>query len=160
MTAFLYKGRPAALSLFAGLLAGSIITNAVSALQTTRQDMELAATRAAIAAVKSGIVNGHRTKDKGALDTLYLDTYTAADVDGTVRSKHDLLADLPNAATMLDGRYELIAVRQWGNIAVASGRGRMTYRNADGSNRVSEYNSVNVFERINGKWKYAAAFLP
>jgi hypothetical protein len=51
-------------------------------------------------------------------------------------------------------------VRRWGNIAVATGRGHLVYRNADGSTRVSDYYSFNVFEQKDGRWQYAAAFLP
>jgi hypothetical protein len=36
----------------------------------------------------------------------------------------------------------------------------MVYRNRDGSTRVSEYDSVNVFEERGGRWWYVAAFLP
>jgi len=57
-------------------------------------------------------------------------------------------------------RYDLIAVRRWGDIAVASGHGHLVYRNADGSSRVSDYYSFNVFERRNGRWLYVSAFLP
>jgi hypothetical protein len=59
-----------------------------------------------------------------------------------------------------EATYELIAVRRWGNVAVASGRGHIVYRNADGSTRVSDYDSFNVFEQRDGRWVYAAAFLP
>jgi hypothetical protein len=34
------------------------------------------------------------------------------------------------------------------------------YRNADGSSRLSDYYSFNVFERRDGRWAYVAAFLP
>jgi hypothetical protein len=54
----------------------------------------------------------------------------------------------------------LVAARRWGNVAVATGRGRMVYRNPDGSTRVSEYYSFNVFEQRDGRWLYSAAFLP
>ncbi|MDP1571141.1 MAG: hypothetical protein Q8L86_14195 [Vicinamibacterales bacterium] len=38
--------------------------------------------------------------------------------------------------------------------------GRLVYANADGSTRVSECYSFNVFDQRDGQWKYAAAFLP
>lgn len=59
-----------------------------------------------------------------------------------------------------EGQYDLMAVRRWGNIAVATGRGNLVYRNADGSTRVSNYYSFNVFEQRAGRWIYSAAFLP
>ena len=43
---------------------------------------------------------------------------------------------------------------------MASGHGRIVYRNPDGTTRVSEYDSVNVFELRDGRWLYVAAFLP
>jgi hypothetical protein len=49
---------------------------------------------------------------------------------------------------------------RWGNVAVATGRGNLVYRNADGSTRVSNDYSFNVFEQRNGRWMYAAALLP
>ena len=48
----------------------------------------------------------------------------------------------------------------WGAVAVATGRGYLVYRNADGTTRVSDYYSFNVFENRNGRWVYAAAFSP
>lgn len=116
-------------------------------------------TLAELRAVKQAIVDGHRTRDRASLDTLYLDNYTASDPSGTVRTKADLLANLSSGAEMVDGQYTLNHVRQWGDVAVASGHGRMTYREGD-STSVSEYNSVNVFQRRQGRWRYAAAYLP
>lgn len=142
------------------LLATIFVSGEAAARSLEGQNSELARTRAAVAAVKNAIVDGHRTRNALSLDTLYLDSYTASDPSGRVRTKGELLAGLATDPEMIEGRYELITVRQWRDIAVASGRGRMTYRNADGSTRVSEYNSVNVFERVNGAWRYAAAFLP
>ena len=119
-----------------------------------------AATREAVTQVKRAIVEGHRTRNRRALDQLYAESYTAFDTSGGMRTKTDLLNALPTDAEMVEGRYDLTRVRRWGTIAVAAGHGRMVYRNADGSNRVSEYDSVNVFEQRDGKWWYVAAFLP
>jgi hypothetical protein len=119
-----------------------------------------AATRQAVTMVKHAIVEGHRTRNHQALDQLYAESYTAFDARGGVRTKADLLTALPADPEMVEGRYDLTRVRRWGSIAVASGHGRMVYRNGDGSTRVSEYDSVNVFEQRDGKWWYVAAFLP
>ena len=97
---------------------------------------------------------------RAAVDQLYAESYTALDVRGGLRTKADLLSALPTDPEMVEGRYDLTHVRRWGAIAVASGHGRMVYRNGDGSTRVSEYDSVNVFEQRDGKWWYVAAFLP
>ena len=119
-----------------------------------------AATRAAIVAVKQGIVEGHRRKDAKALDALYADDYVAVDPSGETRTKAQLLASLATDPEMLSGQYALTSVRVWGDTAVASGKGRFEYRNADGTTRVSEYGSVNVFRKRDGRWLYVAAFFP
>lgn len=118
-----------------------------------------AATREAVARIKAAIVDGHRTRNRAALDALYAPDFVAFDARGS-RTKADLLDGLPNEPEMVEGRYELTRVRRWGSIAVASGRGRMTFRQADGPLRQAEYESVNVFELRDGRWWYAAAFLP
>jgi ketosteroid isomerase-like protein len=117
-------------------------------------------TRRAVGAVKQGILDGHRRKDAAALDKLYADDYTATDGEGSVRTKAQLLAGLMTDPEMVSGGYELTAVRSWGDVAVASGKGRFTYRNDDGSTRQSEYSSFNVFEKRDGRWLYVAAFFP
>lgn len=141
----------------AGLLTGGITAAALGATPVGPADE---ATKAAVAAVKQGIVAGHRNRDRAALDRLYADDYTAIDAKGAIRTKQDLLRALPTDAEIVEGRYDLIAVRRWGNLAVATGRGNLLYRNADGSTRASNYYSFNVFEQRDGRWVYAAAFLP
>ena len=144
-----------------GVLIGSILGAAVTAGALTFQGHAVdEETRRAVTAVKQGIVAGHKAKDRAALDRLYASDYTATDAKGTVRTKADLLAGLPTDAEMTDGRYEILAVRRWGNIAVATGHGHLVYRNPDGSTRTSDYYSFNVFEHRDGRWSYAAAFLP
>lgn len=118
-----------------------------------------AATREALARVKTAIVEGHRTRNRAALDALYAPDYVAYDSRG-MRTKGELLDALATDPEMIEGRYDLTRVRRWGSIAVASGRGRMTFRQADGSVRRAEYESVNVFELRDGRWWYAAAYLP
>ena len=117
-------------------------------------------TRQAVSAVKQAIVEGHRTKDRAALDRAYAADITAMSGDGRVRGKDDLLRVLPTDPEMVEGRYQLKAFRRWGSLVVASGHGRMVYRNQDGTTRVSEYDSANVFEWRDGRWQYVAAFLP
>jgi hypothetical protein len=113
-----------------------------------------------LSVVKDAIVAGHKAKDAAALAKLYAGDYTAIDASGKVRTKAELLASLPTDPEIAEGRYRLLAARRWGDVAVANGRGRLVYRNADGSTRTSEYDSVNVFAWRNGRWVYAAAFLP
>ena len=94
-----------------------------------------------------------------ALDRLYAEDFTAVDSQG-IRTKADLLAGLATDPEIVEGTYELSAVRQWGDLAVAKGRGRMVIRSSDGTTRELEYESFNVFEQQDGRWVYAAAFLP
>jgi len=141
----------------AGLATGALLTSTVFVAQQRLADDE---TRQAVTAVKRAIVEGHRTRDAKGLSALYADDYLAIDSTGAVRTKADLLNALPTDPEMSDGRYDLVAVRRWGNLAVASGRGHLVYRNPDGSSRVSDYYSFNVFERRDGKWLYVSAFLP
>lgn len=141
----------------AGAVAGAFLTSTVFVAQQRLADDQ---THAAVTAVKRAIVEGHRTRDARGLSALYADDYLAIDSQGVARTKADLLAALPTDPEMREGRYDLIAVRRWGNLAVASGRGHLVYRNPDGSSRVSDYYSFNVFEQRDGKWLYVSAFLP
>jgi ketosteroid isomerase-like protein len=140
-----------------GLLMGALATVGVIRAQTLVADRE---TREAVTAVKRAIVEGHKAKDAAALARLYADDYTAIDARGTVRTKSALLAALPTDPRLVEGRYDLIAVRRWGTIAVATGRGHLVSALADGSRRTSDYYSFNVFELRDGRWWYVAAFLP
>ena len=119
-----------------------------------------AGTVRAVTMVKKGILAGHKARDRAALDKLYADDYTAIDAKGEVTTKKELLDGLASGPEIVEGAYDLIKVRRWGNVAVANGHGRIVYRNPDGSTRVSEYDSVNVFELVDGRWYYVAAFLP
>jgi ketosteroid isomerase-like protein len=119
-----------------------------------------AETTRAVTAVKKGILAGHKARDQAALDRLYADDYTATDSKGEVITKTELLDGLASGPEIVEGAYDLVTVRRWGNVAVANGHGRIVYRNPDGTTRVSEYDSVNVFEQRQGRWYYVAAFLP
>lgn len=141
----------------AGALVGAALTAGVAARQPLLADD---ATRAAVVSVKQAIVRGHRTRDVASLRSLYGDDYTAIDARGTVRTKQALLAAVPTDPEMTDGRYDIVAVRRWGNLAVATGMGHLVYRNPDGTTRNSDYYSFNVFAERNGRWEYVAAFLP
>ena len=141
----------------AGLLVGVTLTSAAAARRDVLADDD---TRRAVTAIKQAIVAGHKGKDAAALARIYGDDYAAIDSTGAVRTKEDLLKALPTDPEMSDGRYDLIAVRRWGSLAVASGRGHLVYRNPDGSSRVSEYYSFNVFQQRDGRWAYVGAFLP
>ncbi len=117
------------------------------------------ATARELGELKQAIVEGHRTRDRAALDQLYAEDYVASDPRGGLRTKADLLDGLATGPEMLEGAYTLTAARRWGDVAVAAGHGRMVFRDAD-STRVVEYDSVNVFEWRDGRWWYVAAYLP
>jgi ketosteroid isomerase-like protein len=140
-----------------GVMTGVFVPSNVAALQRTMPDEE---TRRALAIVKNAIVAGHQSRDAGRLGRLYADDYTAVDSKGNTRTKRDLLDGLETDPEIVSGRYEIIAARRFGDVAVASGRGHLVYRNADGSTRLADYYSFNVFEHRDGRWVYAAAFLP
>lgn len=116
-------------------------------------------TEATLRAIKSAIVDGHRTRNRASLDSLYAEDYLAVNADGTTRTKADLLGNLDQGDEMLEGRYELRNIRRTGDIAIASGHGRMVYREGD-STSVAEYDSVNLFARRDGRWVYLGAYLP
>lgn len=152
-----HHGRRALVALGIGVAIGSLLTSAVLADRSLSADAE---TRLAVTAIKQAIVAAHKARDGAALKRLYADDYTAIDSKGNVRSKGDLLASLPTDSEIVEGRYEILAVRRWGSIAVATGRGHFVFRKPDGSTRTADYDSFNVFERRDGEWRYAAAFLP
>lgn len=143
--------------LVVGALVGTVATLAAAQPRDLFADPK---TRDAVAEVKTAIVEGHRSRNRAALDALYAPTYTATDARGVVRTKSELLASLATDPEMVEGRYDIGIVRRWGTLVVASGHGRMVYRQPDGSTRTSEYDSVNVFEERDGRWTYVAAFLP
>ena len=145
------------MAMLLGLLLGSTVSMAAVDGTTLLADSD---TREAITRLKQAIVAGHRRCDRAALEALYAEDYTAQDAHGGVRTRAQLLDALPTDPEMVEGRYEITTARRWGAVAVPSGHGRMVYRSADGSTRVSEYDSVNVFEQRNGRWWYVAAFLP
>ena len=119
-----------------------------------------AATLRAVSEVKQAIVAGHKARDRAALGKLYAADYTATDASGKVTTRKELLEGLADGPEIVEGRYEIRSVRRWGDVAVAPGHGRLVYRNPDGSTRVSEYDSVNVFVLVETRWLYAAAYLP
>ena len=118
------------------------------------------ATLRAVSEVKQAIVAGHKARDRAALEKLYAADYTATDAGGKVTTRKELLDGLATGPEIVEGRYEIRSVRRWGDVAVAPGHGRLVYRNPDGSGRVSEYDSVNVFVFVDARWLYAAAYLP
>jgi uncharacterized protein (TIGR02246 family) len=142
----------------AGILGAVLGTGMTIAAQSDTDD----ATRKAITAVKAAVVQAYAKKDAEALSRIYGDDYTSTDSSGNVRTKSDELRDIRETGgdALVDGKYDIVAVRRWGDIAVATGKGDLTWRSSAGKMSKSTYYSFNVFEQRNGEWKYVAAFLP
>jgi ketosteroid isomerase-like protein len=119
-------------------------------------------TRRALTDLKAQVVKAFVDKDKAALDRIYADDYVATDSKGAMRTKRDEIARVDGGGgdTLVSGRYDVVSVRVYGDVAVMSGHGHLTWRRADGTSRNSDYYSFNVFERRGSQWKYVAAFLP
>jgi uncharacterized protein (TIGR02246 family) len=142
----------------AGVLGAVLGSGLTIAAQSDADD----ATRKAITALKSAVVQAYVKKDAEALSRIYGDDYTSTDSSGNVRTKADELRDVRETGgdTLVDGKYDIVTVRRWGDIAVATGKGDLTWRSSAGKMSKSTYYSFNVFENRDGEWKYVAAFLP
>lgn len=142
----------------AGILGAVLGSGITIAAQSDADD----ATRKAITAVKAAVVQAYVRKDVEALSRIYGDDYTSTDSSGNVRTKADELGDIrvTGGDALVDGKYDIVTVRRWGNIAVATGKGDLTWRSSAGKTSKSTYYSFNVFEQRNGEWIYVAAFLP
>ena len=112
-------------------------------------------------AVKTAVVQAYIDLDAKALSQLYTDDFTVTDGKGGIRTKQDELDYVrSNPKTRLvAGRYRLIGVRVYGDLAVGSGHARMTTAGENGPAEVT-YRSFNVFRFERGRWRYAAAFTP
>lgn len=157
--------RPSFILVAAALLVLTLQTNGARAAPpsptrpaATESDESV---RKALTELKAKVVQAFIHRDRAALERIYADDYVATDSEGKVRTKKDELAQLGADPDRLEsGRYDVVAIRVYGNVAVMSGQGHLTWRKADGSTRRSDYYSFNVFEKRNGEWKYVAAFLP
>lgn len=115
------------------------------------------ATRRALTELKQQVVQAFVKRDRTTLDRIHADDYVATDARGRERTKQEELSRLgADGDTLLSGRYD----RTYGDVAVMSGHGHLTWRTADGGTHTSDYYSFNVFERRHGEWKDVAAFLP
>ena len=139
-------------------LLGALVLSVSAVISSSEAD---AATRRALTEMKQQVVQAFITKDRAALDRIYADDYVATDARGERRTKQEELARLGTGGdTLLSGRYDVVAISTYGDVAVMSGHGHLIWRTTDGGTRNSDYYSFNVFERRHGEWKYVAAFLP
>lgn len=144
------------------LLVGALLGTCIAVAAFASQSIADEATRNAIVAVKRAVVQAYINQDAAALSQIYGDDYTSTDSHGVLRTKEDELRDIRKTGgdVVTEGRYDIVSVRRWGSIAVASGKGDLTWRSASGATRRSTYYSFNVFELRDGRWVYVAAFLP
>jgi ketosteroid isomerase-like protein len=115
---------------------------------------------AEVTRLKKALVEAYVRRDATALQSIYADDFVSTDAQGRTRTKGDELADLAKGESALEsGSYDVVAVRVFGDVAVMSGHGNLVWRSSEGP-RVSRYYSFNVFVKRDGRWRYAAAFLP
>jgi len=110
--------------------------------------------------MKHDLVQAYIHRNADELDRIYAEDFTVTDAQGATRTKADEIASLKaGTSTLTAGRYEVVKVRVFGNVAVMSGHGHLEGTDASGPFQTSYY-SFNVFVRRDGRWKYAAAFTP
>ena len=145
--------RTATLAAACGLL-GVFVGHGLSASPATTVEQELAA-------VKQQVVQAYVSRDAKALGRIYSDDFTSTDSEGKTRTKADEVAGLSAAGgdQLESGRYDPVKIRVFGDVAVMSGHGNLRWKGASGA-RDSKYYSFNVFVKRDGRWQYAAAFLP
>jgi ketosteroid isomerase-like protein len=116
--------------------------------------------KTALARLKEETVQAYVRCDVRELDRIYSDDFTVTDAKGTVRRKADELDEArAGRCGLASGKYEPLAVREFGDLAVMSGHTTLVLREEKGERQVRYY-SVNVFRREGGRWRYAAAFTP
>lgn len=113
-----------------------------------------------ITRLKEDLVRAYETGDVSELDRIYSDDFTVTDADGVTRTKQSEMERLEREGSTLDGgTYTPVEIRIFGDIAVMSGLGDLYGTGPDGEWR-SQYYSFNVFLFRDGRWQYAAAFVP
>ena len=111
--------------------------------------------------LKQDVVQAYVARDAKALARIYSDDFTSTNASGKTRTKADEVADIaaPGGSRLESGRYEPVKVRVFGDVAVMSGHGNLRWADTEGT-RDSRYYSFNVFVKRDGRWQYAAAFVP
>jgi ketosteroid isomerase-like protein len=117
-----------------------------------------AAPDAQLAQLKRDLVRAYVERDAAELGRIYCDDFVVTDAKGVRRTKADELAHV-GEARLSAGRYEPIAIRVFGDVAVLYGHGELEGQGDDGPFRAS-YDSFNVFVKREGRWCYAAAYTP
>jgi uncharacterized protein (TIGR02246 family) len=100
-------------------------------------------------------VNG----DVAALERIYTEDYTVIDGEGRTRTKADDIRALRAGDTKYElSRYEVTSVRLFGESAILVGRGEVKGTRGESSFHTT-YVSTNVYVRVDGTWKIAAAHI-
>ena len=135
-----------------GLLVAGVVSGSAHAAEPD--------VKTALARLKEDVVQAYVRCDARELDRIYTDDFTVSDAQGKVRRKADELDEArAGRCGLASGKYEPVAVRQFGDLAVMSGHTTLVLRDEKGERQVRYY-SVNVFRREDGRWRYAAAFTP
>jgi hypothetical protein len=113
----------------------------------------------AIAASLAGISAGAQTEESRSVEEIVtrlkhelVQAYLKQDVEALERVR-------AGETTLTSGRYDVVKVRVFGDVAVMSGHGTLAWEGPDGLVQ-SQYYSFNVFAKRDGEWKYVAAFTP
>jgi ketosteroid isomerase-like protein len=113
-----------------------------------------------ISQLKHDLVQAYIHRSADELDRIYAEDFTVTDAQGTTRTKADEMANLKTeTSTLTSGRYDVVKVRVFSDVAVMSGHGHLQGTGPSGPFQTSYY-SFNVFVRRDGRWQYAAAFTP
>ena len=100
-------------------------------------------------------VNG----DVATLERIYTEDYTVIDGEGRTRTMADDIRALRAGDTTYEfSRYEVSSVRLFGDSAILVGRGEVKGTRG-GSSFHTTYVSTNVYARVDGTWKIAAAHI-
>jgi hypothetical protein len=124
----------------------------------------------AIAASLASISAGAQTEESRSVEEIVtrlkhelVQAYLKQDVEALerrTRTKADEIESVrAGETTLTSGRYDVVKVRVFGDVAVMSGHGTLAWEGPDGLVQ-SQYYSFNVFAKRDGEWKYVAAFTP
>jgi uncharacterized protein (TIGR02246 family) len=94
--------------------------------------------------------------DTAAFERLLADDYTSTNMNGLIRSKSEIIADLKSGAQKTESvNLENVKIRAYGDAAVltADRTTKSTLRGQDNSGRQRE---IRVFVKRNGRWQAVA----
>jgi ketosteroid isomerase-like protein len=114
---------------------------------------EAAATFAKLAAQAQAWDNAIVRKDRAAIEANMAEDFRQIDAAGNVEGKRSFVDDIVSADLRIDPyTVEDFDVRLYGDVALLSGRTRMT-GTFQGKPFASHYRYIDVYVRRNGEWK-------